>query len=79
GMLASGRPIIVMADPGTGIALETQDAGLVVPPGDAGKLAGAVMTLAENASLRRRLGVVGRTRAEQNWDRATIIGLIEQE
>jgi colanic acid biosynthesis glycosyl transferase WcaI len=79
GMLASGRPIIVMADPGTGIALETEDAGLVIPPGDASKLAEAVMTLAENAPLRQRLGAVGRVRAEQNWDRATIIGSIEQE
>ncbi|MGO9361327.1 MAG: glycosyltransferase WbuB [Xanthobacteraceae bacterium] len=79
GMLASGRPIIVMADPGTGIALETQDAGLVIPPGDAGELATAVKTLAENASLRRRLGAAGRVRAEQQWDRASVISSIEDE
>lgn len=79
GMLASGRPIIVMADPGTGIALETEDAGLVIPPGDADALAVAVKTLAENESLRRRLGAAGRLRAEQQWDRSAVISSIEEE
>lgn len=79
GMLASGRPIVVMAEPGTGIALETEDAGLVVPPGDALALAAAVKTLAENETLRRRLGAVGRLRAERQWDRSAVITSIEDE
>ncbi len=79
GMLASGRPIIVMADPGTGIALETQDAGLVIPPGDAGEFATAVKTLAEDPTLRQRLGTAGRVRAEQRWDRASVISSLEHE
>jgi colanic acid biosynthesis glycosyl transferase WcaI len=79
GMLASGRPIIVMADPGTGIALESQAAGLVIPPGDAGALAAAVASLAENEDLRKCFGASGRLLAEQRWDRTSIIRSLECE
>jgi colanic acid biosynthesis glycosyl transferase WcaI len=79
GMLASGRPIIVMVEPGTGIALEAQGSGLVVPPGDVGALVAAVATLAEDEALRKRLGGSGRMRAERHWDRASIIRALERE
>ncbi len=79
GMMASGRPIVVMADPGTGIALETEGAGLVIPPGDAGALAAAVASLAESEPLRKSFGVAGRLRAMQRWDRASIVRSIEDE
>jgi colanic acid biosynthesis glycosyl transferase WcaI len=79
GMLASGRPIIVMVEPGTGIALEAQGAGLVVPPGDAGALAAAVATLAGDRALRKRLGETGRLRAEQHWDRVSIVRSLERD
>jgi colanic acid biosynthesis glycosyl transferase WcaI len=79
GMFASGRPIVAMVEPGTGIAQETQRAGLVVAPGDAAALAAAVVKLAGDESLRRRLGEAGRRRAEQYWDRAAIIRALECE
>lgn len=79
GMLASGRPIIAMAEPGTGIALETAGAGLVIPPGDARALAAATVALAENKALRARLGAAARIRAKQEWDRVSIIRSIERE
>ena len=79
GMLASGRPVIAMAAPGTGIALETEGAGLVIPPGDAEALAAAVIELAEDEALRARLGAVARGRAEQKWDRTSIIRALELE
>jgi colanic acid biosynthesis glycosyl transferase WcaI len=79
GMLASGRPIVAMADPGTGIALETAGAGVLVPPGDAGALAAAVTALAQDEDLRSRLGAAGRLRAEQKWDRTMVIQLLERE
>jgi colanic acid biosynthesis glycosyl transferase WcaI len=79
GMLASGRPVIAMADPGTGIALETEAAGLVIPPGDARALAAAAIALAEDDLLRRRLGATARLRAEQRWDRVAIIRALERE
>ena len=79
GMLASGRPVIAMAAPGTGIASEVEGAGLVIPPGDAQSLATAVITLAGDEALRTRLGEVARVRAEHKWDRVSIIRSLEHE
>ncbi|MFB9263572.1 WcaI family glycosyltransferase [Bradyrhizobium erythrophlei] len=79
GMLASGRPVIAMAAPGTGIASEVEGAGLVIPPGDARALAAAVTSLAGDANLRTRLGAIARLRAEQKWDRMPIIRSLERE
>jgi colanic acid biosynthesis glycosyl transferase WcaI len=79
GMLASGRPLIAMADPGTGVATEVDGAGLVITPGDACALAAAVVTLAGDAALRASLGTVARARAEQKWDRISIIRSLERE
>ena len=79
GMLASGRPVVAMAVPGTGIASETEGAGLVIPPGDAQALASAIVALAGDAALRARLGAVARARAEQKWDRVSIMRSLERE
>ncbi|WP_375314031.1 glycosyltransferase WbuB [Bradyrhizobium sp. A5] len=79
GMLASGRPLIAMAEPGTGLASEVDGAGLVIAPGDASALAAAIVTLAKDAPLRASLGAVARARAEQKWDRISIIRSLERE
>lgn len=79
GMLASGRPIIAMAAPGTGVALETEGAGVLVAPGDAQALAAAVVALAGDEASRTRLGAAARALAKQRWDRATIIRSLELE
>lgn len=79
GMLASGRPLIAMAAPGTGIASDVEGAGLIISPGDSGALAAAVIALAGDEALRARLGAVARTRAEQKWDRTSIIRSLERE
>jgi colanic acid biosynthesis glycosyl transferase WcaI len=79
GMLASGRPVIAMAAPGTGIASEVEGAGLVVPPGDTKALATAIHKLAGDRALRTSLGTVARARAEQKWDRLSSIRSLELE
>jgi len=79
GMLASGRPIVAMAHPGTGLALEMAGSGLVVPPGDAQALRAAIIALAEDETLRARFGAAARLRAEQVWDRVSIIRSLERE
>ena len=79
GMLASGRPIIAMAAPGTGIAAEVEGAGLVIPPGDAQALVAAILVLAGDEALRASLGAVARARAEQKWDRLASIRSLELE
>ena len=42
-MLASGKPIVVMTDPGTEIMTFVQDSVTVVQPGDAQALADAIL------------------------------------
>ncbi|MFD2183697.1 WcaI family glycosyltransferase [Rhodoplanes azumiensis] len=79
GMFASARPIVVMAAPGTGVAQETEGAGLLVPPGEADGLADAILRLAADPALRRQLGTEARLRAERLWDRLAIIRKIERE
>lgn len=79
GMFASGRPLVAMALPGTGIASETTGAGLVIAPGDAQGLASAILELAGDPALRARLGAAARTRAELKWDRISIMRSLERE
>ena len=76
GMLASGRPVVAMALPGTGLAGEVEGCGLVVTP-DATAMTKAVLALASNAPLRLRLGAAGRMRAEERWRKSAIIGGFE--
>jgi hypothetical protein len=78
-MLASGRPSIAMTETGTGIALEMEGTGLVIPPGDTGALTAALIALAKDGALRARLGAAARARAKQRWDRDAIIRSLELE
>jgi colanic acid biosynthesis glycosyl transferase WcaI len=79
GILASGRPVIAMANPNTGLAEEVDDAGLVVPPGDAKSLIEAIRTLAEDGVLRYHLGENARRRAVDRWDRNSILASLDHD
>ena len=72
-MLASGRPVIATAAPGTGLFDEVRDCGLLVEPGDAAALARAIGQLCDDPALRIRLGRAARHRAELRWQRAAIL------
>jgi colanic acid biosynthesis glycosyl transferase WcaI len=78
GILATGRPVIVMAKPGTGLAAEVAGAGLITPPGAAAALAAAVHTLANNPELCRSLGDQARAIALSRWDKTAILGMLER-
>lgn len=78
GIFASGRPVIVMANPGTGLADEVAGAGLVIPPGDVHALADAVRTLAVHPELCRSLGEGARKIALSRWDKKTVLGNLEK-
>ncbi|MBV9064614.1 MAG: WcaI family glycosyltransferase [Methylobacteriaceae bacterium] len=54
GMLASGRPIIVTADPGTELAYFLGDSCAFTPPGDASALARAVTSAASQPPSERQ-------------------------
>lgn len=72
-MLASGRPVIATAMPGTGLADEITDAGIVTPPADAAALAGAIERLLDDPQLAASLGAGARTQAEERWSGARIL------
>lgn len=79
GMLASGRPVVAMAEAGTGLAMEVEGCGLTVRPGDASAMADAVMALAADSDLRSKLGLAARKRAEDRWRMSAVIGSFEAE
>jgi colanic acid biosynthesis glycosyl transferase WcaI len=78
GIFATGQPVIVMADPGTGLAQEVSGAGLIIPPGNTLALAAAIRTLCKDVGLRRELGEGGRRRAIERWDKTAILATLEK-
>jgi len=78
-MLASGRPVVATAVPGTGLHGEVEGCGLLVAPGYDAALAEAVAALADDPQLAARLGEAGRRRAAERWSQAAIIDQLEDE
>jgi colanic acid biosynthesis glycosyl transferase WcaI len=78
GIFATGQPLVVMANPDTGLAAEVAGAGLVIPPGDVPALSAAIRTLAKNPELCRSLGVGARKIALLRWDKTAILGALAQ-
>jgi glycosyltransferase involved in cell wall biosynthesis len=65
--LAAGLPVVATSQ--GDVPAMVGDAGLLVPPGDTGALAGAIRRLGENPELRRRCGAAARARAAgMSWD-----------
>jgi len=73
GMLASGRPVIVTALPGTELANVMEPLGIVIPPGRADCLADAILALVNQPQLQAELGRRGRTFVEQTWAKETVL------
>jgi colanic acid biosynthesis glycosyl transferase WcaI len=78
GILASGKPVIVMAKEGTGLALEMRDAGILISPGDIPALTGAVQSLADNPRLCSMFGKAARASALSRWDKSTILSALDE-
>lgn len=79
GMLASGRPVVATAHPGTEVARVVKSCGVVVAPGDADAFADAVVRLAEHPEERQRLGAAGREYAVKNMSKEEILSRFEQD
>lgn len=73
GMLASGRPVLATALPGTGVANALLGSGVSVPPGDAQALVNALRELACDAAMRGKLGAAARAQAESTLARESIL------
>lgn len=78
GMLASGRPVIAAAMPGTEIARAVEGRGLRVAPGDAGGFARAIASLADDPAQRAQLGLAARAYAEQALGLDGLLARLEQ-
>ena len=78
GMMASGRPAVVQAEPGE-LATVAEKCGLVVPSGDAEAMADAVRNLVTDPQLRQALGKMARRYAELHLARHTVLSRHEQQ
>ncbi|MGB7600539.1 MAG: glycosyltransferase WbuB [Candidatus Sulfotelmatobacter sp.] len=79
GMLASGRPIVATAHPGTQLAQAIEGRGIVVEPGDAGAFADAVEQLAHDRDWRERLGRSAREYAVSELEKQTVLNRFERD
>ena len=66
GMLASGRPVVATAMPGTEIARVVGEVGVLAHTGDPAALSGAIHALALDPEKRAELGMRGRKYVEDH-------------
>lgn len=76
-MLASGRPVVATASPGTGLYAEVDGCGINTPPGDPAALAQAIAMLCDDPERSVQLGQSGRQRAVERWSREAILARFE--
>ncbi len=67
--MAAGRPVVLAIDGVIREVVEAADAGIAVPPGNAGALAQAITQLADDPTQARRMGLNGRQYIEKNFNR----------
>lgn len=77
-MLASGRPVVAGAAPGTGLAEEIAGCGIAVTPGDGAAFAAAITHLLDTPALSATYSAGARRRAADRWGRETIIDTAER-
>ena len=73
GIMASGRAVLATADAGSQVAAVLEGRGIITPSGDAQGFAGALISLAENPALRRKLGEAARKYAITHLNRDQIL------
>jgi colanic acid biosynthesis glycosyl transferase WcaI len=80
-ILASGRPAVATADPGTTLhdVLNENECGITTTPGDPKELTSGIVALAEDGRLRERLGRNARRYAERYLDKEWILSGFERE
>lgn len=78
-MLASGRPVIATADPGTQVAQVVEGRGLAIPAEDPAALHAAVLLLVEDKDLRLQLGRAAREYAVAHLGKQQVLDQFEQD
>lgn len=78
-ILATGRPCLATAAPGTALhdVLNEHGCGITTTPEDAGELAAGIIALAEDAARREQIGVSARRYASSHLDRDEILSRFE--
>lgn len=71
--MSAGLPVIATAVGGNPEVVEDGVTGRLVPPRDASALAGAIVELASDSTLRRRMGLAGRERVRRNFSLQAMI------
>ena len=79
GMLASGRPVVAMANPGTELAEVVQTCGVVVAHGDVEGMVHAIRGLAGSHALRSQLGAAARAYADCHLASDIVLRRLELE
>jgi L-malate glycosyltransferase len=75
--MAAGKGIVATAVGGNVQLIKGGMHGLLVPPGDGVRLAGAIRRLLQDPSLAARLGAAARRRIEQHYSRAAMVRRFE--
>jgi colanic acid biosynthesis glycosyl transferase WcaI len=78
GMLASGRPVLATAHPGTQLAKMVSSCGKVVEPGNAQEVAQGLLEFLHAPQERKRLGMEAR-KAAQAWDKSSVLHGFENQ
>jgi colanic acid biosynthesis glycosyl transferase WcaI len=78
GMLASGRPILATAHPGTQLAKMVSSCGKVVEPGNTQQVVQGLLELLHAPQERERLGIEARKTA-QAWDKSSVLSDFENQ
>jgi len=78
-MLASGRPVVATARPGTQVAEVLANCGCCTTPGDVTALADAVRRLVDDSQLRRSLGAAAREYAVCHLGKEQVLSNFEAE
>lgn len=77
GILASGRPVIATAVPGTQVAKVVEQLGLVTPPGDVPALVNAITALSRDSEARKACGEAARKHAVCLMEKEKILSDLE--
>ncbi len=77
-MLASGRPVVATVRPGTGIARELVDCGIVVPPEVPEAIVSALEALAAHPDYRETMGRAAAERARIAWSKKSVVDRFEE-
>jgi colanic acid biosynthesis glycosyl transferase WcaI len=77
GMLASGRPVIAAARPGTELCRMVEGAGIAVPDNTVASFDGALRELVDAPERRSELARTARARAEETFDKTAVLARLE--